>query len=846
VRSVRNPQGAGVLSAITAHRARRNSLATISAALSLSAAVFISGARAAGDQDVDSTAIDSTGEYGDTSASGSLPSGGPAPGGLTIEGLLYGREDLASVPFTAVGGTAGASYVEFRSDDLEGDDYVPGVRVSLQATIFDQPIELSGFFLVPFGLEATKLGLSVARPANQGGGFVPDTDTIYDDAPGISSVNSDSIYGLSIHHETKLFGAEANFVRAFGVPGLSIGARAINFGEVLSSSTMDTANSVPGIGTETLRDHVAIRTDNRLVGLQVGLQHMFDVGAGIRIGGSIKGGLYSNFVDRNRTFVSENRPDLRSFESTDHENVFAQGVEINPRFEFKLAEGTYLTAAGQFLWLNNVSTALPHYASIEDFTANHDVLADDDVYFYGGSLGLTVQLDQSSPVSNSLTDFAIGAPGSSSGEDIDERMAELEATTARKGNSNVSLSVSGWINRMVMFWDDGAKQDAYVVDNVASRSRINFEGAAKIARGWSAGYYVSLGLDDQASNDVDQLVSVGEQQIELRHSAWWLRSSLLGTVTLGHTSTATDNIILKDVGGIMPGAANIATIGGSLMLRHADWYEQGDGALVRSTSGTVNTTLNDISGGGSVDTLRRDVVRYDAPRWSSQWGNVDVSAAWGEDDFYDVAVEHGINYNDFKFRFGAGYLRDTTEGRVVAGHPEYFRDRREYKGSASILHIPTGLFATAAYVHRTFHGLEEYNAAGTPGAIYGENTAGLVTPDGTNRPPLDYLYTAFGLRRQYWSIGDTSIYGEYAEVSDAITGLREADLAEVTDSSLMMLGGAINQDIDDAGMDVYAGFRVFKLDTAGVQNRSSTGVTGPSPVPLTDLLIGYAGTRIKF
>lgn len=428
---------------------------------------------------------------------------------------------------------------------------------------------------------------------------------------------------------------------------------------------------------------------------------------------------------------------------------------------------------------------------------------------------------------------------------IDERVAELEASTARKGNGEVSLSVSGWINRMALFWDDGAERDVYLVDNVSSRSRLNFDGAVQIARGWSAGYLLSLGIDDTASNDVNQLSVQGENQIELRHSAWWLRNSQLGTVTVGHTSTATDNIILKDVGGIMPGAANIATIGGSFIVRRADWYEQGDGALVRSASGTVDTTLNDFSGGGSVDTLRRNVVRYDAPRWSSQWGNVDASVAWGDDDFYDVAIEHGINYNDFRFRFGAGYLRDTTEGRIVASHPEYFRDRREYKGSASILHIPTGLFGTAAYVHRTFHGLEAFADPGTPGAIYGENTAGHVTPPGTNRPPLDYIYSAFGLRRQYWSIGDTSVYGEYAQVDDAITGLHEAGMDEVTDSSLEMFGAAICQDIDDAGMDLYVGFRIYKFDTEGAQRQNAT--TYPiAPAPLTDLMFGYAGTRIKF
>ena len=31
--------------------------------------------------------------------------------------------------------------------------------------------------------------------------------------------------------------------------------------------------------------------------------------------------------------------------------------------------------------------------------------------------------------------------------DLEERIAELEATTARKGNSKVSLTVSGWVNQ---------------------------------------------------------------------------------------------------------------------------------------------------------------------------------------------------------------------------------------------------------------------------------------------------------------------------------------------------------------------------------------------------------------
>ena len=39
--------------------------------------------------------------------------------------------------------------------------------------------------------------------------------------------------------------------------------------------------------------------------------------------------------------------------------------------------------------------------------------------------------------------------------DLEERIAELEATTARKGNRKVSLTVSGWVGQQMTFWDDG-------------------------------------------------------------------------------------------------------------------------------------------------------------------------------------------------------------------------------------------------------------------------------------------------------------------------------------------------------------------------------------------------------
>lgn len=748
---------------------------------------------------------------------------------LTVEGLVLRQSDLPNIPFTGRGiqSNAPTDFVPFTAGELDGNDFAPAIRGTLRGEMFDQNFEFSAFFMGPVELEATKLNLGseAGNPANTNAVFHPENDPGAD----INSTNSENIYGLTAHHQTKLLGAEINMLEPLGIPGLLIGGRAIYFGEGLGATVMEETDDVPGGGSGTARDMVSVRTDNRMLGVQAGLQGMFDLGGGIHVGGNVKAGIYDNSVYRRRTFFSLNQSS-RNQDSSNDDHVTSWGVEANPRVEFKLSDSVFLTASGTFLWLGNVSQAVDQYATITDLD-DHDLRANRDVYFYGGSLGLTFMLDDalSSPGSApSFIDTADYGP-SASLADVDDRILDLEETTARKGNSKVTFEVTGWINRMLLAWNDGRDRDAYFVDNTAARSRFEFSGYAKIARGWSAGYLMAIGIDDVASNDVDQVDLRGEHQIELRHSAWWIRNSMLGTVTMGLTSPATDDIILNDVGGIMPGAANISTIGGALIVRHADEPENGDAALI------TRTTLDDFAAGGSVDTLRRNVVRYDTPRYTVLGGKLDLSAAWGEDDFYDVAAWYRLNWNDWKFRGGVGYLRDMTEGRAGGK-----RDREEYKGSASLLHVPSGLFGTVAYVRREFHGNEVSDQT-----VYGENTTGVVTAPGTNRPPIEYLYSAAGTRRGYSSVGDTSVYGEFALVDNAITGLNEAGITgEVTDSKLTMFGAAISQNIDAAAMDIYAGFRYFTFDTEGV--RVFNGVQRNIAEPLTDMSLAYTGARIKF
>ena len=77
--------------------------------------------------------------------------------------------------------------------------------------------------------------------------------------------------------------------------------------------------------------------------------------------------------------------------------------------------------------------------------------------------------------------------------DLEERIAELEATTARKGNRKVSLTVSGWVAEQMMYWDDGFEKALYITGlGTTLATNVKFTGQATIAPGYYAGYVLHL------------------------------------------------------------------------------------------------------------------------------------------------------------------------------------------------------------------------------------------------------------------------------------------------------------------------------------------------------------------
>src|SRR5690242_7799141 len=88
--------------------------------------------------------------------------------------------------------------------------------------------------------------------------------------------------------------------------------------------------------------------------------------------------------------------------------------------------------------------------------------------------------------------------------DLEERIAELEATTVRRGNRKLNVSISGWINEALFWWDDGTQRSLYEGTNMVEQSRVKFLGEAKIDKDWSGGYVLELALQGQPNREWNQ------------------------------------------------------------------------------------------------------------------------------------------------------------------------------------------------------------------------------------------------------------------------------------------------------------------------------------------------------
>jgi hypothetical protein len=398
--------------------------------------------------------------------------------------------------------------------------------------------------------------------------------------------------------------------------------------------------------------------------------------------------------------------------------------------------------------------------------------------------------------------------------DLEERVAELEATTARKGNRKVSLTISGHVNKGVLYWNAPTELNnptrptsgTYLgIDNNQSSTRFGFAGSAKISPTWSAGFSLLIDLANGARTNnisrVDEDGGANDNALRLRDANWWIESSQIGRLTVGRL-TGSGPVGTIDLGGVGVVAAdgNVASLitfsNSAFALRDVysrdgEYNIRGDGLKYTSPS-----IAGFVLSASITETGRRNTDGFTAGDNSTVDGQI-----WGVD------LRYAGEFSGFRLAAGIGYESAGDENLTPANVKQ-----RQVGGSVALMHIATGLFAQGSIIRYTRG-----------------NTVNGVTPAIADDSGTVWNVQA-GISQNYFGIGKTNLYGEYGKATDMLSVFSTA--FNGVDSDMRYYGLGVVQNIDAAAMELYLGWRNYQLDAIGLDRGEINTVLG--------------GARIKF
>jgi hypothetical protein len=423
--------------------------------------------------------------------------------------------------------------------------------------------------------------------------------------------------------------------------------------------------------------------------------------------------------------------------------------------------------------------------------------------------------------------------------DLDQRIDELEALAARKGNRKVSVTVSGWVNEAMFAWDDGVTSDIYIGTNFVEQSRFRFNGDAKINKEWSAGYILEVGVQGHPSNrwDQDNIASQHpspanrEFALNLRKSNWYLKSTRLGQFAVGLNGMATyhllddaDPTLTRNVNDVEGAGVFLA----AFRLRH-------DGQYIGNLRWT--DALRGIANSTPGDGLRRDIVRYDTPEWHGFSG----AASIGAKTLGDVMLQYKDDIGDFNVVARGGYgwsndpgsLQESDFGTFVpdgtpcisastnvTSEPDF---HCRWGGVAStIMHNPTGLFVYGGWGQITT----------TTDHVFPAGTVFLSTSN--------MFFLQPGIERKWNSLGKTNIFGEYRHDDSGSAAGRTVS------ANVDTWQAGVVQKIDNADLTLYV---VYQNSSGDVLGNARTAAANFAPVGKTDLepfQIVVTGAKLNF
>ncbi|MDH3598347.1 MAG: hypothetical protein OEU26_01765 [Candidatus Tectomicrobia bacterium] len=329
--------------------------------------------------------------------------------------------------------------------------------------------------------------------------------------------------------------------------------------------------------------------------------------------------------------------------------------------------------------------------------------------------------------------------------------AEAQSNPVEAGKKNVSLSLSGQVNRALLYIHDGEQSDFFNVDSDASSTRFRIVGEYQSHPEFSIGAIIEAQFESNSSVSVsqDNKTNVGPNNFTERRLELYFDSKTYGRLWLGQGNTASDGTSEVDLSGTgIIGYSSVCDWAGGIQFRTSD------------TAATLTgITLCDVF--DNLDGLSRDDrIRYDTPTFAG----LKLSTSWITDDRWDIALRYAGNFGAIKAAAAIAYSER--------------QDPFDYQmnGSASIWH-ESGVSFTLA--------------------------TGIRKVDASNDPKYGYFKLAYA--RQFWKLGESAIGFD----------LYLGDDVGAAGNDSVSYGGFVVQNLDAYATEFYAGIRQHELDQDG-------------------------------
>ncbi len=340
-----------------------------------------------------------------------------------------------------------------------------------------------------------------------------------------------------------------------------------------------------------------------------------------------------------------------------------------------------------------------------------------------------------------------------------------EPPTVTSGTGKIKLSVSGQVNRALLYVDDGADDQFFNVDNDNSSTRLRFVGSGSFNDEISVGTIIEVQFESNSTANIsmNQDGATGTDNFTQRKLELYFDHKRYGRLWLGQGDTASNGTSEVDLSGTgVIGYSGIGDMAGGIEFQDAG----GAGPNI----GSAFSNMDGLS--------RDDRLRYDTPNFAG----FRVSGSLIENAAADVALRYNATFGGFELGSAVAYA--SNSGRDAGPGDLGFT---QINGSVSLLH-GSGINLTAA--------------------------AGQRDPDDPSRTEdPSFWYVKVGYK---WGggMGGTAIAIDYNQADDV-----DADNDEGTSYGIFLV-----QKVDKIATDLYIGGRIHQLDRPGQDYDDITAV----------------------